>query len=139
MTSDAAAAAALNLGAVVRDERSAPFFDATAEGQLLIHRCPACDHRFGPELATCTACGAPDPEWEPATGTASVVSWVVVHRKDAHGSPATTTVVTAELPEGPWLTLPLHAPDDSGLSAGTTLHVSFVRPDLSEAIPVWQR
>lgn len=130
--------APLNLGTVSRDERSAPFFDATAEGRLLIHRCGACGHRYGPELGTCSACGSTDAAWEQATGDATIVSWVVVHRRDADGAPAATTVATAELPEGPWLTLPFDAPDDAGLAAGARVHVGFVRPEGSEAIPVWR-
>lgn len=129
----------LHLGAVSRDERSAPFFDASAEGRLLIHRCSACSHRFGPELQNCTACGSADADWEEAAGDASLVSWVVVHRRDADGTPVTTTVATAELPEGPWLTLPVDAPaGGTPLAAGMAVRVDFVRSEGSEAIPIWR-
>ena len=119
------------------DERSAPFFDASCEGRLLIHRCGACSHRYGPELRTAPPAGLPTPLGR-ATGDASLVSWVVVHRRDADGTPATTTVATAELPEGPWLTLPLDLDTRAAPSAGLAVQVGFVHPEGSETIPIWR-
>lgn len=128
----------LNLGPILRDERSGGFFDATAEGRLVIHRCRACGHLFGAELSTCSRCASDQADWAPASGDGALVSWVVVHRRGADGNPAATIVATVELAEGPWLTLPVDAPDDSGLRAGAAMRVAYIRPGDGEAIPVWR-
>jgi hypothetical protein len=126
--------------ALVRDAASAPFFDAAAEGRLLIRRCAACGHwiapyqRMGASLERCPACTSDRLEWAEAAGTGSLVTWTVVHDR-AGGSERTVGVV--ELTEGPWLTSRLDA-DPAGLAAGTGLVVGFDRPGGGEPVPVFR-
>ena len=84
-----------------RDLVSAPFFDATARGALLLQRCTACRHWNAPEKIACTRCRATRLVWEQASGLGAVVSWAAVHSKSGQGSP--TVVGIIELDEGPWL------------------------------------
>jgi uncharacterized protein len=127
------------LGHVERDERSAAFFDAAAEGRLLVHRCRTCGHLYGPEINSCTACSSEDVEWHEVSGSGTVVSWVAVHRppRDGAGGAARRSIVAlVELTEGPWLTLPVDVPAGGELAVGEPVKVGFVRPPESEAIPV---
>jgi uncharacterized OB-fold protein len=122
---------------VERDERSAGFFDAAAEGRLVVHRCRDCGHLFGPEIITCTRCSSEDTDWEPVSGDATVVSWVVVHRRARDGeAPPPSAVAVVELTEGPWLTLPVEGMANDELAPDLPVRVGFVRPEGSEAIPV---
>ena len=126
--------------AVTRDEGSAPFFDAAAEGRLLIRRCGACGHwitpylRMGAMLDRCPNCTADRLEWASATGRGTLVTWTVVHAKSEEDVRAVGVV---ELEEGPWLTAPLDA-DARSLAAGMEMVVDFVRRGGGEPIPVFR-
>jgi uncharacterized OB-fold protein len=64
----------------IPDEHSQAYWDAAAEGRLLIQRCGACgEHQFYPRRH-CAACLAPDPEWVEAAGTGRLHTFSVVHR-----------------------------------------------------------
>jgi uncharacterized protein len=121
---------------IIRDEASAPFFDAAQAGRLLIRRCGACGHWVAPYLRTgatldrCPACTADRLQWAEATGRGTLITWTVVHRgEDA------APVGVVELEEGPWLTARLDG-GDSPLAAGMDLVVEFVRPGDGEPVPV---
>jgi uncharacterized OB-fold protein len=130
---------------IARDEPSAPFFDAAADGRLLIRRCAACGHwiapymRMGVTLDRCPACTSDRLEWAEASGRGTLVTWTVVHQAgrrradDEHGA---HPVGVVELDEGPWLTARLDA-DGTDLAAGMELQVAFVRPGGGEPVPVF--
>lgn len=125
---------------VLRDEMSAPFFDGTAVGEYRLRRCLDCGHVRAPEHATCTSCISESDEWFAAAGTGHVVSWVVLHsRAGADGVvPEPRVIATVELDEGPWTVNPLFGIDAVALTVGTRVHVDFVQPEGSEAIPVFR-
>ena len=122
-----------------RDEQSAAFFDGAARGQLMIRRCPNCETFYPPHQSAC-----PDGntlEWVATDGTATLVTWVVDHGAVldpllAGFDPSTSIGAMVEVPEGPWLTVPLVGVDPSTLRLGTPLRVRFV-PVGSELIPVF--
>ena len=123
---------------VTRDEASAPFFDAAAEGRLLIRRCGACGHwiapylRMGATIERCPACASDAVEWTPAAGTATLVTWTVIHERT---DDSTHTVGVVELAEGPWFTARVDA-DPALLAAGAAMAVGFDRPGGGEPVPV---
>ena len=122
--------------AVERDEASAGFFDAAAEGRLAVRRCPAGDGLFAPEVRRCPRCGAAT-EWTAVSGRGRLVSWAIVHRSPhpafAQLVPFATAVV--ELEEGPWLHARLDVDDPSRLAAGAPVVVAFQRPPDGESVP----
>lgn len=64
------------------DATSAPFWEAAAEGRLLIQQCPACGRcQFYPR-ALCTACAAA-PVWIEASGRGRVHTYTVVRQYGA--------------------------------------------------------
>jgi uncharacterized protein len=83
--------------AVVRDDHSAPFFDALGQGRLLLRRDPRSGRWHRPTAVTAPDGGA--LEWSAARGTGTVESWAVVHSRD--DEPVLVGIV--ELDEGPWL------------------------------------
>jgi len=127
----------MGLAPVQRDDRSGAFFDATAAGRLLVHRCATCGHHFAPDYRACTACASTDITWSEAGLDATVVSWVVVHSKAPDdGVPPRSLVAVVEVPEGPWFTLPCEGLEPGAMRVGLAVRIGFVRPDASEAIPV---
>jgi uncharacterized OB-fold protein len=91
---------------------SAPFWDATREGRLLVQWCTACDRGIFYPRAFCPLCGQAGTvsqengplEWRQASGRATVHAAVVEHRPElagatfAQGSPFCIALV--DLDEG---------------------------------------
>ncbi|GAA3617412.1 Zn-ribbon domain-containing OB-fold protein [Nonomuraea rosea] len=85
------------------DEITAPWWDATREGRLLVQRCTACGHTQHYPRALCTGCGGTDLGWRESAGRGSVDSFTVVHRSPSPEHPAPYVVARVRLDEGPVL------------------------------------
>jgi uncharacterized OB-fold protein len=61
---------------------SAPFWEATARGELVLARCGRCRRFAQPPEAVCPHCHHTDPgfRFEPAPSTGTVRSWTVIRR-----------------------------------------------------------
>jgi uncharacterized OB-fold protein len=80
-----------------------PFWDAAAQGRLMLPRCNACGrHFFRPEVA-CTHCFATDWQWVPASGRGSLYSYSIVHKAPAPGFVVPLVLAVVELEEGPFM------------------------------------
>ncbi|GKQ36631.1 Zn-ribbon domain-containing OB-fold protein [Streptomyces sp. A012304] len=79
------------------------YWDAAAEGRLLIRRCGACARAHHYPREFCPYCWSEDVTWEAASGRATLYTWSVVHRNDlppfAERTPYVAAVV--DLEEGP--------------------------------------
>ncbi|HEY8532642.1 MAG TPA: OB-fold domain-containing protein [Micromonospora sp.] len=128
----------MNLSPVVRDDFSAPFFDAAAEGRLLLRWSPSSGEWSEPTALVCSVTQAADLEWREASGRGSLVSWTIKPGRERDGVRTPDTVIAiVELEEGPWLTLQVvNADDRSRLAVGAPVRVEFVQPDGSEYLPV---
>ena len=128
-----------SLPPIQRDEASAEFFDAAAEGRLVVRRCDDCGHVRAPEVPMCTQCLSESFGWIDTAGTGHVESWVVLHsRAGADGvAPAPRVVATVELTEGPWMVAALHGIEPGGVRVAMAVRVAFERPEGSEPIPVF--
>lgn len=128
----------MSVGPVLRDAATGEFFDGTADGQLLLRRCPA-GHFSEPSAAQCTTCATTDLHWVPAAGGAMLVTWAVSWgRPSAEQPPAATVLVIGELDEGPWWWSQLADADPAQLAIGQRLRLEFRRADAEhEAVPVF--
>lgn len=125
------------LAAVVRDDFSAPFFDAAAEGRLLLRWSPTSGEWSEPSAIVCSVSQAADLEWREASGAGTVVSWTVKPGRASDDQSAVPTVIAVvELDEGPWLTLQMPGADAVSLRAGTPVRIGWVQPEGSEHLPV---
>jgi uncharacterized protein len=118
----------------VVDPDAAPFWEAVADGRLLVPTCLGCGATFFPPLPCCPRCQSELLELVEAEGTATLYSWVVMRRAlDAAFAAAVPYVVAAvELTEGARLYARLvHVdPDDpAALQAGMALQLRFVEID----------
>ncbi|MFF0481228.1 Zn-ribbon domain-containing OB-fold protein [Streptomyces sp. NPDC004435] len=115
------------------------YWDAAAEGRLLIRRCRACarPHHYPREF--CPHCWSEDVVWEPATGRATLYTWSVVHRNDLPPFDARVPYVAAvvDLAEGPrMMTEVVDVPEDA-LRVDMELEVAFRAGVDGVAVPVF--
>lgn len=131
--------AAIMLAPVVRDDFSAPFFEAAAEGRLLLRFSPSSGEWSEPAAQFCSVTQADDLEWREASGRGRLVSWTVKPGRSRDGETTPDTVIgVVETDEGPWLSLLLPDVDQTALAVDTPVSVEFVQPEGSEHLPVAQ-
>lgn len=121
------------------DGVSARYWEAAAEGKLLIQRCPHCgEHQFYPR-ALCTTCGG-DPEWVEAAGRGTVHTFTVVRQMGMRPFRDELPYVVAmiELDEGPRIMGNVTDCDPESVEIGTPVEVHFVRVDETTGIPYWR-
>ncbi|MET0920858.1 MAG: OB-fold domain-containing protein [Acidimicrobiia bacterium] len=121
---------------IQRDGASAEYFDAAAEGSLLIRRCPVCGDLYPPEQRRCRDSDA--LESVPAAGTGKLVTWaadpLVVAPELTAPDGQRSVFGIVELDEGPWLQAPILGCSPDDLAADARMTVCFVRPGGGEAI-----
>jgi uncharacterized OB-fold protein len=66
----------------VADETSAPFWAASAQGELVLARCAVCAGVAHPPAPVCPSCRSTEPAWSfvPVAGTGVVRSWTVLRQ-----------------------------------------------------------
>ncbi|MGW1073792.1 Zn-ribbon domain-containing OB-fold protein [Streptomyces sp. NPDC002537] len=111
------------------DAFTRPYWEAAAQGRLLIRRCRAggCGraHHYPREI--CPRCWSEDVVWEEASGRATLYTWSVVHVNDLppfDGRPPCTAAVV-DLAEGPRMTTEVVDCPESLLRIGMDLRVTF--------------
>ncbi|MEU3280928.1 Zn-ribbon domain-containing OB-fold protein [Streptomyces antibioticus] len=79
------------------------YWDAAAEGRLLIRRCGDCGRAHHYPREFCPYCWSESVTWENASGRATLYTWSVVHRNDLPPFGGRTPYVAAvvDLAEGP--------------------------------------
>ncbi len=83
----------------------AQYWNALREGHLTYQCCKACSYAWLPARTECPTCLSPEWSWQPASGRAKLISWVIYHHAYhpwfAKKLPYNVSVV--ELAEGPRL------------------------------------
>ncbi|MET8246131.1 Zn-ribbon domain-containing OB-fold protein [Streptomyces sp. NPDC005202] len=104
------------------------YWDAAAEGRLLVRRCGACGQAHHYPREFCPHCWSEDVTWEAVSGRATLYTWSVVHRNDLPPFGERTPYVAAvvELAEGPRMMTEVVRGDGAGeLRVGMDLEVAF--------------
>ncbi|MGW0906941.1 Zn-ribbon domain-containing OB-fold protein [Streptomyces sp. NPDC002853] len=103
------------------------YWDAAADGQLLIRRCGGCGkaHHYPREF--CPHCWSEDVTWERASGAATLYTWSVVHRNDLppFGSRVPYVAAVVDLAEGPRMMTEIVDCGEGELRIGMPLEVAF--------------
>jgi len=128
----------------VRDADSAPFFDAALRGELMLLRCPACRTFMSPTAyinvprrPRCPACFAPEPEWAPSCGRATLYSFAIMHQlyDEAFAADVPYNLAVVETEEGVRLSSQVAGCENERLEIGMPLVVTFERVSDDVAIP----
>ncbi len=85
------------------DAGTRPFWDAIAEGRLLIKRCRDCSRPHFYPRGFCPHCWSEAVEWEQASGRATLYTWSVIYVNDLPPFDRRVPYIAAvaELAEGP--------------------------------------
>lgn len=119
--------------APVVNAETQPFWDAAAEGRLLIKRCRACGEAHYYPRAYCPFCGSDETDWEQAKGTGTLYSVSVMRR----GPRAPFAIGYVTLDEGPAVLTRLVACDIEALSIGGRMTVCFRPTDGGPPVPAF--
>jgi uncharacterized protein len=122
------------------EDESRPYWEAAADGRLLIKRCHACGAAHHYPRPFCPACWSEDVSWEQASGKGILYTYSTVFRNDlqpfATWGPYIAAVV--ELAEGPRLMTNLVDCNPDDAHVGMAVEVAY-RPLTDElAAPVFR-
>ena len=109
-----------------------PFWDAAADGKLLIKRCGACAEPHYYPRARCPFCLSADTRWEEAAGTGTVYSLSTMRR----GKDAPYTLAYVTLDEGPAVLTNL-AGDPDTHAIGQRVRVTFAPTEGGPPVPMF--
>ncbi|WP_406343979.1 Zn-ribbon domain-containing OB-fold protein [Streptomyces sp. NBC_00648] len=114
------------------------YWDAAAEGRLLIRRCGACGRAHHYPREFCPYCWSEDVTWEQASGRATLYTWSVIHRNDLppFGTRVPYTAAVVDLAEGPRMMTEVVGCGEERLRIGMELRVDF--RDGEVAVPVFR-
>ena len=116
---------------------TAPYWEACAEGRLVIQHCPSCGgYQHYPRLI-CVSCGADSPDWREASGRGTLKTWTVIRRAVSAAFHADVPYVVAlvELEEGPVMMTNVIECDPESLEIGQAVRVTFEPRGAELAVP----
>ena len=110
-----------------------PFWDAAAQGRLLIKRCGACGEPHYYPRPLCPFCLSADTRWEECAGTATIYSLSTMRR----GKDAPYTLAYVTLDEGPAVLTNIATDDHDALAIGQRVRVTFAASDGGALYPTF--
>ena len=108
------------------------FWDAAAQGKLLLKKCTACGQLHYYPRALCPFCGREATAWQAAAGTGTIYSYSVMRRAD---TPYAIAYVT--LDEGVSMMTNLVDCDFDALSIGQRVKLKFTPTDGGPPAPTF--
>lgn len=113
-----------------------PFWDAAADGRLLLKRCADCQAVIWYPRAICPTCHGIDTTWFDASGRGVIYSYAVVHRGEGSYANATPFVLAyVELLEGPRIITNIVDADPDTLAIDQPVSVVFHATSSGTALP----
>ncbi len=119
--------------APILNPENKPFWDAAAEGRLLIGRCKDCGQPHYYPRALCPFCFSDATEWIDAKGTGEIYSYSVMRR----GAPVPYALAYVTLDEGVSMLTNLVDCDFDALSIGQRVKVVFKPSEDGAPVPVF--
>jgi uncharacterized OB-fold protein len=115
------------------------FWDGTKAGELRLQRCDACDHVYFPPRPFCPKCASRKVSVFPASGKATLYSYVIHHRP-APGFKPPYAIAVVELAEGPRMMSNIVdcAQTPEALPLDMNLDVTFEKIDDAITLPVFK-
>jgi uncharacterized protein len=116
-----------------------PFWDATAEGRLLLPRCQDCQAVIWYPRPFCPECGSTSIDWFKASGRGSVYSYTINRRGQAdlpeYRNAGVYVLAYVELEEGPRVLTNIVDCDPDNVRIGQSVEVVFHDTGKGTALP----
>ncbi len=113
-----------------------PFFDAAAEGRLVLPRCTSCQTVIWYPRTFCPACHTEGVEWIDASGGGTVYSYAVTHKGEGPFAKVSPFVLAyVELDEGPRVLTNIVDCDPASVAVGQRVTVTFDTAENGTAVP----
>jgi uncharacterized OB-fold protein len=109
-----------------------PFYDAAAQGRLLVKRCAACGERHHYPRAICPFCFSDRTEWTEASGRGTIYSYSVMRRV-----PVPFALAYVTLDEGPTMMTNIVDCDLDTIRIGQKVKVVFKPTDGGPPVPMF--
>ena len=110
-----------------------PFWDAAAEGKLLIKRCRACGEAHYYPRALCPHCFSAETAWQEAKGEGTIYSYSVVRR----GAPVPYAIAYVTLAEGVTMMTTIVDCDLDTVRIGQRVRVVFKPSEGGPPVPMF--
>ncbi|WP_423066088.1 Zn-ribbon domain-containing OB-fold protein [Devosia sp. CN2-171] len=109
------------------------FWDATAQGRLVLPQCVSCGRYHWYPRAACPFCSSTEIEWVSSSGTGRIYAHTLFRRTE-------TVIAYVELDEGPRMLTHILTDDPKALRIGDMVEVAFIpRGDEPECqVPVFR-
>ena len=115
---------------------SKQFWEATAEGRLLLRQCKDCETIIYYPRALCPECSSFNTDWIEASGNGEIYSFTVNHRGDGpYKDSAPFVIAYVELDEGPRMMTNIVDTDPSSVEVGQRVRVVFHDTGEGSALP----
>ena len=115
-----------------------PFYDACAEGKLVLQRCQNCDHVLFYPRTHCDACQSEKLVWEAASGAGTIASYTVVRRGVSADFEAPYVIALIDLAEGPRMMSQIVDADPDALAVGLSVKLDFAAWSEDITLPVFR-
>jgi uncharacterized OB-fold protein len=109
-----------------------PFWDAAAQGTLLLRRCQACRERHYYPRPICPFCGSDRTEWVEASGRGTIYSYSVFRR-----APVPYAIAYVTLEEGPTMMTNIVDADLDAIRIGQRVRVRFTPTEGGPPVPMF--
>jgi uncharacterized OB-fold protein len=120
-----------------RDHETAEFWDACAEGRLVVPRCDDCGDLFWYPRLVCPICGSMSVTYTAVSGRGNVYARTIMRRGDGPFRGAAPYVLAmVQLEEGPIMMTNVVGADPDTVAIGQAVRVVFDPvPDGTDAVP----
>ena len=118
--------------AAVVNAESKPYWDAAANGKLMIKHCKGCNKNFFYPRSICPFCSSTDTEWKEASGKGEIYSHSTMRRV-----PEPYALAYVTLAEGPKMLTNIVDCDYDKLAIGQKVHVVFKPAKEGPPIPAF--
>ena len=115
-----------------------PFYDACAEGKLVLQRCQSCGHVLFYPRTHCDACQSEQLLWETASGAGTIASYTVVRRGVSPDFEAPYVIALIDLAEGPRMMSQVIDADLDAVAVGLSVKAHFAAWSEDITLPVFR-
>jgi uncharacterized OB-fold protein len=109
-----------------------PFWDATAQGKLLIKKCTACGEPHFYPRGHCPFCFSDQTEWVEASGNGTIYTYSVMRR-----APIPYAIAYVTLAEGPTMMTNIVDCDLDGIKIGQVVRLVFKPSEGGAPVPMF--